>query len=67
MLREVNRRFLPGRVLSVSTDQLLPLHEGRGLAGGRALAFVCRGRICATPVATASELAGLLQGDPTSM
>jgi uncharacterized protein YyaL (SSP411 family) len=67
MLREVNRRFLPGRVLSVSMDQLLPLHEGRGPAGGRPLAFVCRGRTCAAPVTTASELAGLLQGDPTSM
>ncbi|MDP1832430.1 MAG: thioredoxin domain-containing protein [Geothrix sp.] len=67
MLCEVHRRFLPGRVLSVSGDQLLPLHEGRGPAGGRALAFVCRGRTCAAPVATANELAGLLQDPPAAM
>jgi len=67
MLGEVHRRFLPGRVLSVSADQLLPLHEGRGLATGRPLAFVCRGRTCAAPVGTASALAGLLQGDPVPM
>ena len=60
MLSEVHKRFLPGRVLSVSPDQLLPLHEGRGSTAGQALAFVCRGRICAPPVKTASGLAGLL-------
>jgi hypothetical protein len=62
MLREVHRRFLPGRVLSVSGDQLLPLHEGRGLSPGRPLAFVCRGRTCAAPVGTSRELGDLLQG-----
>jgi len=67
MLQEVHRRFLPGRVLSVSADQLLPLHEGRGSLVGRPLAFVCRGRTCAAPVVTASELAGLLQEAPGSM
>ena len=67
MLREVHRRFLPGRVLSVSADQLLPLHQGRGPATGQALAFVCRGQTCAPPVGSARELAGLLQGTPASM
>jgi hypothetical protein len=67
MLREVHRRFLPGCVLSVSADQLLPLHEGRGSAAKQVLAFVCRGRTCAAPVGTASELAGLLQGPPVPM
>ncbi len=62
MLREVHRRFLPGRVLSVSNDQLLPLHEGRGPGAGRPLAFVCRGRTCAAPVGTSQELADLLRG-----
>ncbi len=60
LLSEVHRRFLPGRVLSVSPDQLLPLHEGRGGPSGRPLAFVCRGQTCAAPVGTAAELAGLL-------
>jgi hypothetical protein len=61
MLGEVHQRFLPGRVLSASPDQLLPLHEGRGSKGGQALAFVCRGRTCAPPVRSARDLARLLQ------
>ena len=61
MLREVHQRFLPGRVLSVSPEQLLPLHEGRGSAAGQVQAFVCRGRTCASPVKTADSLARLLQ------
>jgi uncharacterized protein YyaL (SSP411 family) len=61
MLGEVHQRFLPGRVLSVSPDQLLPLHEGRGSTAGQALAFVCRGRTCAPPVRSARDLARLLQ------
>ena len=67
MLSEVHRRFLPGRVLSVSNDQLLPLHEGRGSGAGRPLAFVCSGRTCAAPVATSQELAHLLRGGRVSM
>jgi len=67
MLREVHRRFLPGRVLSVSGDQLLPLHEGRGLSPGKPLAFVCRGRTCAAPVGTSRELGDLLQAAPVPM
>ncbi len=61
MLGEVHQRFLPGRVLSVSLDQLLPLHEGRGSTAGEVLAFVCRGRTCAPPVKSARDLARLLQ------
>jgi uncharacterized protein len=61
MLGEVHRRFLPGRVLSVSADELLPLHVGRRWASGAARAFVCRGRTCAPPAGSASELARLLQ------
>jgi uncharacterized protein YyaL (SSP411 family) len=61
MLGEVYRRFLPGRVLSVSADQLLPLHKGRGSAAGLVLAFVCRGRTCAPPVKSARDLGRLLQ------
>ncbi|MBI1753664.1 MAG: thioredoxin domain-containing protein [Acidobacteria bacterium] len=66
MLREVHRRFLPGRVLSVSADQLLPLHEGRG-APGEAMAYVCRGRTCALPVTSAFALAALLQAEPPAL
>ena len=67
MLREVHRHFLPGRVLSASADQLLPLHEGQAPTEGRVLAFVCRGRTCAAPVGTARELAGLLEGPSGAM
>jgi uncharacterized protein YyaL (SSP411 family) len=66
MLGEIHRRFLPGRVLSASSDQLLPLHEGLGSATGRVLAFVCRGRTCAPPARSAEELAVLLEGAPVA-
>jgi uncharacterized protein YyaL (SSP411 family) len=61
MLDEVYRRYLPGRVLSVSADQLLPLHQGQPSGADQVLAFVCRGRTCAPPVSTTSGLAGLLK------
>ncbi len=67
MLREVHGRFLPGRVLSASRDQLLPLHVGRFPAASGPLAFVCRGRTCAAPVGTAGELALLLQAPAPPM
>ncbi|WP_306589906.1 thioredoxin domain-containing protein [Geothrix sp. 21YS21S-4] len=60
LLAEIHRRHLPGRVVSASADQLLPLHEGRGGPRGGAVAFVCRGRTCAPPVSTPNALAGLL-------
>ncbi len=61
LLAEVHRRHLPGRVISASADQLLPLHEDRGFPEGTALAFVCRGQTCAVPVTTPLELATLLR------
>jgi hypothetical protein len=61
LLREVHGRFLPGRVVSVSAEALLPLHEGRRGVEGRAQAYVCRGQTCAAPVGTAHELAELLE------
>ncbi|WP_243316857.1 thioredoxin domain-containing protein [Geothrix paludis] len=60
MLAEVHRRHLPGRVLSVSEDQLLPLHEERATSSEGPFAFVCRGRTCARPVTSPVELASLL-------
>ncbi|WP_279341322.1 thioredoxin domain-containing protein [Geothrix mesophila] len=60
MLAEVHRRHLPGRVLSVSEDQLLPLHEERATSKEGPFAFVCRGRTCARPVTSPVELASLL-------
>ncbi|WP_243384670.1 thioredoxin domain-containing protein [Geothrix alkalitolerans] len=61
MLAEVHHRHLPGRVLSVSEDQLLPLHEERAASKEGPFAFVCRGRTCARPVTSPVELASLLR------
>ncbi len=62
MLRELHRRFLPGRLVSASAEQQLPLHVGRPLHADGALVFVCRGQTCAAPVGTVRELALLLEG-----
>ena len=64
LLREVRRRHLPGRVVSVSSREDLPLHQGRQRPGGSPQAFVCRGRTCAAPVAAAAQLAALLEASP---
>jgi len=61
LLAEVHRRHLPGRVLSASEDQLLPLHEDRVASEAGPFAFVCRGRTCARPVTSPVELATLLR------
>ena len=61
LLQEVHRHHLPGRVLSVSLDDDLPLHQGRRRPPDQVQAFVCRGRTCAAPVATAQRLASLLE------
>ena len=61
LLAEVHRRHLPGRVLSASEDQLLPLHEGRESPGTGPFVFVCRGHACARPVTSPAELATLLR------
>lgn len=61
LLAEIHRRHLPGRVLSASEDQLLPLHEDRSSSEAGPFAFVCRGRTCARPVKTPGELAALLR------
>jgi uncharacterized protein YyaL (SSP411 family) len=44
-----------------ATDQAVPLLEGRGLVGGRAAAYVCRGMVCERPVTDADELRALLR------
>ena len=59
LLAEVHRRLLPGRVISVSADRLLPL-RGEEAAGAGVFAFVCTGRTCARPVSTPGDLAALL-------
>ncbi len=60
LLAEVHRRHLPGRVVSVSAAQDLPLHAGRRAPGGAPVATVCRGRACSAPVSDPEDLGRLL-------
>ncbi|HEX9009512.1 MAG TPA: hypothetical protein VF804_04035, partial [Holophagaceae bacterium] len=60
LLAEVHRRHLPGRLVSVSWDQALPLHQGRRAPEGGAVATVCRGRVCSAPVSHPEALGRLL-------
>jgi len=60
LLAEAHRRFLPGRLVSVSAGQDLPLHRGRRAVEGRPIAYVCRGRVCSAPVEDTEALARLL-------
>ncbi len=60
LLAEVHRRFLPGRLVSVSADSALPLHRGRRAPEGSAVATVCRGRACSAPVSEPGALGRLL-------
>ena len=60
LLAEVHRRFLPGRLVSASPAQDLPLHLGRGPAKGHPVVYICRGRTCSAPVEDPEALARLL-------
>ena len=60
LLAEAHRRYLPGRLVSSSPGEELPLHRGRRPAKGRSVAYVCRGRVCAAPVEDPEALAHLL-------
>jgi uncharacterized protein YyaL (SSP411 family) len=46
----------------VDDPDVLPLLAGRGLVGGKAAAYVCRGMVCDRPVTTPGELRALLDG-----
>jgi uncharacterized protein YyaL (SSP411 family) len=55
----------PGMVVVVGApgsadDTAVPLLAGRGLVGGRAAAYVCRGMVCDRPVTEAADLRSLL-------
>ena len=68
LLREVNGRYLPNRVLvgaegeSAAAGSGLPLLEGRGMLGGVSTAYVCEHYVCRLPVTDAGDLGGLLDG-----
>ncbi|MBE9375622.1 thioredoxin domain-containing protein [Saccharopolyspora sp. HNM0983] len=57
------RRRAPGGAVVVAGEPEapdLPLLEGRGLVGGSAAAYVCRGYVCDRPVTSPAELDELL-------
>ena len=64
--REVNRRYLPNRVLagadgeSAAAASGLPLLEGRGMLDGQPTAYVCENYACQLPVTDAADLAAQL-------
>ncbi len=66
LLREVNRRYLPNRVLvgAESADSAasagLPLLEGRGLVNGKPAAYVCENYACQLPATDVESLAAQL-------
>jgi uncharacterized protein YyaL (SSP411 family) len=68
LLREVWARYLPNKVVVVSSGvdeaaaALVPLLRERKAQGGRATAYVCENYTCLQPVGTAEELAAQLEG-----
>jgi len=64
MARAVWNRFMPNRVLAVSTtgNNKLPLFEGREAADQTVTAYVCRNSVCRLPVTTVDEFKKQLDG-----
>ena len=68
LLREINGRYLPNRVVAGASDareaeaSRLPLLEGRTMVDGRPTAYVCENYACQLPVTDAEALAGQLSG-----
>jgi uncharacterized protein len=68
LLREVWGRYMPNKVVALSTNvdeaaaRLVPLLRERTAQGGRATAYVCESYTCLQPVNTPEELAAQLDG-----
>jgi hypothetical protein len=65
LLAEARRGWRPGMVVAYSPQPLrrpaaVPVLAARPLVGGRAAAYVCRGRVCDAPVVEPAALAGAL-------
>ncbi|HEX8774966.1 MAG TPA: thioredoxin domain-containing protein [Pyrinomonadaceae bacterium] len=66
LLREVWGRYLPNKVVVLSTEgeksaaQTVPLLQGRNMIGAKPTAYVCERYTCQRPVTTAAELAAQL-------
>jgi uncharacterized protein YyaL (SSP411 family) len=69
LLREVWGRYLPNKVVVLSTGpdpataQIVPLLQDRTAQGDRATAYVCENYTCLQPVNTSEELAAQLEGN----
>ena len=69
LLREVWGRYLPNKVVVLSTEvdevaaARVPLLRERTAQGGRATAYVCESYTCLRPVNTPEELAAQLEGN----
>ncbi len=69
LLREVNRHYLPGKVLLGADGgegqkwlgERMDFIQGMGPLEGKAAAFVCEGRTCKLPTSDPAVLAGLLE------
>ena len=65
LLRVVREGYRPNLLVAVASGNEpgtgMALLEGRGAAGGRATAYLCRQFMCERPVSTAGELVGLLE------
>ena len=68
LLREVNSRYLPNRVVvgarneQAAAEASLPLLEGRGMVNGKPTAYVCENYVCQLPVTSPEALAAQLAG-----
>lgn len=58
MVQEVYHRYIPGKILAVSSkvNELNPLFIGRQPKKNETLAFVCRNSVCQLPVSSAEDL-----------
>lgn len=68
MLKTINQRFLPNKVLAFHGDgpageeleKLIPFSEGFKMQGGKTTAYVCENYVCQRPVNEIKQLAKLL-------
>lgn len=62
MLAEINRRYIPNKIIALSADgsEPLPLFEGRESKNGTLAAYLCRNSACLLPVSQSEQLAGQL-------
>jgi uncharacterized protein YyaL (SSP411 family) len=61
LLEVIRGRFLPNKVLACGKDGEVPLLKERRPVDGKPAAYVCRNRVCRSPVTTPAELAAELE------